>query len=211
MQSVIGVRVCGKPVLAVDLLPVGLEPWVSIVAFAYSDALTVRFDNLQIAVVDPDLSFEVALVGHQLFRLHGEGIAADFVQFFASQVGDVVVANFRGRKHERLHIPQILFILRRQNDVPQRDDGCVHHLLHALAFGAEDDIRHDLPLATGGVAARIQFFHLDRLPVGVVVARIPKLRFLRGKFLDDLSGIDVGCGAHRVGSPHGHAYGADCQ
>src|ERR1017187_5966939 len=84
MQRVIGVGVGREPVLAVDLLAVGFELGKLLVALLDAHALAVGLDDLQVAVVHPDLAFEIAFALHHLLRLHRKSVGADLIHLFAA-------------------------------------------------------------------------------------------------------------------------------
>src|ERR1022692_1946509 len=124
--------------------------------------------------------------------LHRERVTADLVHLLLPQVLDVVVRDLRCGENERLHVAQVLFVGGSQNDLVQVLHRSIDHLLHALAFGREDDVFDQLPLPAREIAATVQLFQLHALAIGIVVARIPEFGFLGGKLLDDLLRIDVG-------------------
>ena len=66
-----------------------------------------------------------------------------------------------GGQHEGLHVAQVLLIFGSEQDVAQGLYRRVHYFLHAFAFGAENDILHQFPLAAGGLPLAIEFLQFD--------------------------------------------------
>src|ERR1035437_2715750 len=200
VQGVVGAGVGGEPVLLIDLFAVGFELGEGLVGAALEnpDGFADRLDDLQVLIVHPDLAFEVAFARDHLLGLDREGVAADIVDLFLTQVLDVVVRDFGRGEHEGLHVAQILHVFRRQADVVQGDDRRVDHLFDAFAVRGENDVVHLFPLP-----AAVDLLQFHALAIGIVVARLLEFEFLGGKFPYDFGRIDV------VGRPGGQAQGRE--
>jgi hypothetical protein len=66
----------------------------------------------------------------------------------------------------------------------------VDHFFGPLLVRAENDVGDDFPLALD-IAASVQFLHLHRLLVGVVLPGLTEFRFLGRELPDDLVRLDV--------------------
>src|SRR5260370_18238777 len=122
-----------EPILAVDLLPVGLEfrEQVFGTLFQVTGAAAVGFDDLKVLVVDPNLALEVAFAGIQLLGFDGEYVPRNLVYHLMAQIAHVVRRDFVRCQYEGLDVAKILFIFGRQDQTLERVGRSVYHLLRA--------------------------------------------------------------------------------
>lgn len=103
MQRAFAADVGGEPVAAVDLLAPGHEGRMEILLAlpgVVGDHAAVGDDDLEVAVVDPDAAFEVAMVLEDLAGADVEDVAGDLVDLLAAGVNDVVGGDAGGGEDE---------------------------------------------------------------------------------------------------------------
>src|SRR5579883_1180197 len=74
--------------------------------------LTARFHDLEIGVVNPDSSLEIALTLFDFFRRYVKDVGVEFVFLLLPYIENVVLRNFIGGEHERqtmLNIVHVFF------------------------------------------------------------------------------------------------------
>src|SRR5215467_2989598 len=192
MQRIVRVGINGEPVFAVDLLAQCLEFGKLLVFVTPQQAhgLTEGLDDLEVAVVHPDLALEIAVALLQLLGFHRKHIAGNLIGFLLAEIADVIERNLFGGQHERLDVAQILHVFGAQLKTSERRDRGADHLFRALSVRRENNVFHNLvaPVDHAGVGQRLNFYSLT---VGVVFARAGELGLFSGELLDDLIRIYV--------------------
>src|SRR5579862_2641576 len=90
MERVVGDGVGGEPIFAIDLFAIRLKlgELLVLALLHLSDTATVALDDLQIPIVHPYNSLEIALTLLERFGLHREGVTRDLIQSLLAQVAD---------------------------------------------------------------------------------------------------------------------------
>src|SRR5712691_970026 len=192
VERIVGDRVSGEPVLAVDLLAVGLKfrEYLSLLAGG-ADATAIGLDDLEIPVVHPDQTGEVTIISFELLGLDGEDVAADFIHDLMAQVPDQILGQLIGGQHKRLDVLHVLQVFRSQRDLLERGNWRTRYLLGALALRAEDDVGDGFP-AAGDAPCVVEFLNARGLMIGINLAGLGKLRLFGREFLDDLVNLGRG-------------------
>ena len=187
VQLVVRFGVDGKPVLAVDLLPPGGELGKEILLVAVflpnvGDGLAIGLHNLEIVIVDPDASLEVALLAFDLFGCDVEDVAIQFVFLLLAGVDDVVFRQVFGSQHERQAMSDIFEIFLRHKNLGQTRLRRKHHVLDAMPLVVEHHVEDFVILAVDRLT--VHGFNFYVLAIGVLVARLGKFRLFCGEALD---------------------------
>src|SRR5438552_997895 len=105
VQSIIGFRIGGEPILAVDLLAPGSELGkkilLSFLLANVRDGFAEGFHDLKIAVIDPDAALKIALLADDFLGSNVENIAMQFVLLLLADIENLIFRDFVGGEHER--------------------------------------------------------------------------------------------------------------
>ena len=156
-------------------------------------SLAIGFYDLEIVVVDPDASLEVAFLAFDFFGRDVEYVALQFVFFLLAHVEDVVFGKIFLCQHERQAVADILEILLRHENLGETGLRREYHVLDAMALVVKHDVEDFVILAVDRAA--VEGLHFDVLAVGVLVAGFGKFRFLGGKALDNFFRRGAGGGS----------------
>src|SRR5207249_6748648 len=107
LQYVIRLGVSWKPILAIDILSIGFKSREASIPILFGymiDRFSVSLHDLQILLIDPDLTFEVALVFFNGLWIDIEDIGIKFIDLLFPQVVEIIFANTRDRKNEGVDV-----------------------------------------------------------------------------------------------------------
>src|SRR5258708_38627925 len=98
--------------------------------------MAVGFHDLEIGLVHPDASLEVALLSDDCFWSDIEDVAVQLIFLLLADIKDVVFRNLSGGKHKRKAITEILHVtlIERQPALLQRGLRRKNHMLDALSL-----------------------------------------------------------------------------
>ncbi len=187
IQHVVGPGVDGKPVPAIDHLPVGLEagePLIPVLSGDAVDRLPVGLHNLQLLIVHPDLSFKITLFPPDHLGNDLKDVGVDLVNQLLAQVGQAVLADVGGGEDKGKDILYVVEVLLSELDAAQGALGSPQDLLDPPAAIVEQDVRQRVVALARLSPLEGQHFDAHALPVGIVLPGLSKFRFL-GRELPD--------------------------
>ena len=189
MEIALGLGVGGEPVFAIDLLVVGGEGGLQVFvagSCVLGDGFSVNEDDLQILLVDPDLSLEVVLFFFEGFGCDGEDVGIEFVDALAAQVVDVVFGLVFGGEDERQAVFDLVEVGGGHEDAFESVCRGEDNVLFALAGVVEGDVGDLLVFAVDAVGFLGDGVDFDGLAEGIVFAGFGEEGFAFAEFFDDL-------------------------
>src|SRR5215470_8324593 len=142
-EVVVGVNVGWKPVLAVDVLAIRFKVRKGLVLYL-RDGLTNGFYYLQVLVVDPYSTLEIALPLDELPRFYVKGISVQLIHSLFPGIIDLIFGEIFEGQSERLDPRKVLHILRRYSDLRKTGCGEIGDLLDPRTSVVVNDVRDSM-------------------------------------------------------------------
>src|SRR5204862_4872158 len=141
--------------------------------------------NLEIMVVDPDPSLEIALLAEDLFGSNIKHVGVQLVLLLLADIQDVVIPNLIRSEHKRQAILDVIQIFLSHPNTNQCRLWGEYDVSYAAPLVVKTYIEDLLVLAAVGSLA-FDCLDFDILSVGVLVASFLEFLLFSGEALDDL-------------------------